>query len=217
SAVVVFVSLLGYFGIKHMGIFTYRQVIVKEVVKASGGKITNGNNSINSDGQMEEARDESDAEDKPAPGNEAATSDNQSTYIQGPVKVKYEKSGLQKEAAERIHRELDRLMLSEKIFKKEELSLAQLAEMLDVHPNNLSQVINTYENKNFYDYINTLRVEEFKTLVLLPENDRFTILSLAFECGFNSKTAFNRNFKKITGLSPSEYLKEMNVHLVSEY
>jgi YesN/AraC family two-component response regulator len=108
-------------------------------------------------------------------------------------------------------------MRTEKVFKNEELSLAQLAEQLGVHPNNLSQVINTYENKNFYDYINTLRIEEFKALVLLPENSRYTFLSLAFECGFNSKTSFNRNFKKITGQSPTAYLKEMNVQLVDGY
>jgi len=118
--------------------------------------------------------------------------------------------------ADKIHRDLKLLIKTEKAFKKEELSLAQLAQQLGVHPNNLSQVINTYENKSFYDYINTLRIEEFKALVLLPQNNRYTLLSLAFECGFNSKTSFNRNFKKITGQSPSAYLKEVNVQLIDE-
>ena len=98
-------------------------------------------------------------------------------------------------------------MQKEKLYKNSELTLADLSQKLNVHPNVLSQVINSAEQKNFYDYVNHLRVEEFKTIILLPENQKFTLLSIAFECGFNSKTAFNRNFKKATGFSPSEYLK----------
>ena len=98
-------------------------------------------------------------------------------------------------------------MQEEKLYKNSELTLADLSQKLNVHPNVLSQVINSAEQKNFYDYINCQRIEEFKRIILLPENQKFTLLSLAFECGFNSKTAFNRNFKKATGISPSEYLK----------
>lgn len=195
SAVVVFVSLLGYFGIKHTGIFTYRQTIIKEVITTSPVYRP---------------------VEKPVAETEPVTEQEDAAIDQASTRTKYEKSGLQREAAEKIHLDLDRVMRTEKIFKQEELSLAQLARQLDVHPNNLSQVINTYENKSFYDYINTLRIEEFKSLALLPENSRYTLLSLAFECGFNSKTAFNRNFKKITGQSPSEYLKEISVQLVNE-
>jgi AraC-like DNA-binding protein len=197
GAVVVFVLLLGYFGIKHIGIFTYRRVIVKEIIKAGAGE---------------------DALFRPltAVANEETILKREPMLIgQAPVRAKYEKSGLQKETADKIHQDLNLLMQTQKVFKSEELSLAQLAQQLGVHPNYLSQVINTYESKSFYDYINTLRIGEFKALVLLPENSRFTLLSLAFECGFNSKTAFNRNFKKITGLSPSEYLKEIDIQLVS--
>lgn len=74
--------------------------------------------------------------------------------------------------------------------------MSDLARQLDIHPNYISQVINSVEQKNFYDFINEHRVEEFKQLVSLPENQHFTLLALAFECGFNSKTSFNRNFKK---------------------
>lgn len=84
---------------------------------------------------------------------------------------------------------------------------------LDVHPNTLSQVINRAEQKNFFDYINTLRVADFKEKAANPENQKYTLLSLAYDCGFNSKTSFNRNFKKITGKSPSEYLKEAEIIL----
>ncbi|MFD1601397.1 helix-turn-helix domain-containing protein [Flavobacterium artemisiae] len=122
-------------------------------------------------------------------------------------KIKYEKSGLTNTELLSIHQKLTEIMRNEKLYKNPDLTLAELSQKLNVHPNVLSQVINSVEEKNFYDYINLQRVEEFKKLILLPENEKFTLLSIAFECGFNSKTAFNRNFKKVTGLSPSEYLK----------
>ncbi|GGF20672.1 helix-turn-helix domain-containing protein [Flavobacterium limi] len=122
-------------------------------------------------------------------------------------KIKYEKSGLSDSELQSIHKKLNQLMQEEKLYKNSELTLAELAQKLNVHPNILSQVINSAEQKNFYDYINYQRVEEFKRIIAFSENQKFTLLSLAFECGFNSKTAFNRNFKKVTGRSPSEYLK----------
>jgi AraC-like DNA-binding protein len=125
-------------------------------------------------------------------------------------KKKYAKSGLSEETAREIHQRLRYLMSKERIFTRTELTLTDLASLLDIHPNYLSQVINDLEGVNFYDYVNTLRVEEFIRLVALPENRKFTFLALAYECGFNSKSAFNRFFKKTTDLSPSEYIKNIN-------
>jgi len=122
-------------------------------------------------------------------------------------KIKYEKSGLTSSELMVIHQRLTQLMKDEKLYKNADLTLTELAQRISVHPNTLSQVINSAEQKNFYDYINFQRVEEFKKTIRLPENQKFTFLSVALECGFNSKTAFNRNFKKATGVSPSEYLK----------
>ena len=128
-------------------------------------------------------------------------------------KKKYSKSGLSPEMAQNLHRELSQMMEREKLFSESELSLAALAKKLNVHPNYLSQVINEIEGKNFYDYINSLRIEEFKRLVAMPSNQQYTILSMAYECGFNSKSSFNRFFKKATGVSPSEYLREHAVEV----
>lgn len=128
-------------------------------------------------------------------------------------KTKYQRSTLTDEEAKKIHGQLYKLMVNDKLFKDPDLSLGELASKLQVHSNTVSQVINSYENKTFYDYINGLRIGEFKTLAADPQSSRYTLLSLAFECGFNSKTAFNRNFKKATGLSPSEYLNQLKINL----
>lgn len=124
-------------------------------------------------------------------------------------KRKYAKSGLNEDTTKDLHQRLAVLMQKEKLFIEPELTLTDLATQLAIHPNYLSQVINEIEGVNFYDYINNLRVEEFKRLVALPENQKYTLLALAFDCGFNSKSVFNRFFKKVTNLSPSEYVKQM--------
>lgn len=128
-------------------------------------------------------------------------------YESAVTKKKYAKSGLNEVAAKDLHLQLQHVMCTGKLFTEPELSLADLAGRLSVHPNYLSQVINEAEGVSFYDYINSLRVEEFKRLVSLPENHKYTLLALAYDCGFNSKSAFNRFFKKETGLSPSAYVK----------
>lgn len=129
------------------------------------------------------------------------------------IDAKYEKSLLTNVQLESIHHQLQLLMEVNRLFLIPELSLTIVAKNLDIHPNTLSLVINKLEQKNFFDYINTLRVEEFKNRVLLSESHRFTLLSIAYQCGFNSKTSFNRNFKKIIGQSPSEFLKENQIKL----
>ena len=122
---------------------------------------------------------------------------------------KYEKSGLKEETAMEIHKVLCQKMENEKWFTNSELTLVELAQNLDTFPNKLSQVINTYEGKNFHDYINSRRVELFLKLVENPENRKYTILSLAFDCGFNSKSSFNKHFKKITNQTPSVYINSI--------
>jgi len=85
------------------------------------------------------------------------------------------------------------------------LTLRGLAEELDLHPNELSRIINCGTGKNFNDYINTYRVEDVKRKITDPAYDHITLLGIAFDCGFNSKTTFNRTFKALVGQSPAEY------------
>jgi AraC-like DNA-binding protein len=181
STVVGFVIILGYFGIKQVGIFTQKSPF--------------------------ESRDKNDYLEVQPPLPVDRQSEGE------PRKAKYHKSSLDAAGAERIHEALTRLMNEKKLYTNPELTLAELAQALNVHPNNLSQVINTYEHKSFYDYINFKRIAEFNRIVSLPENQKFTLLGLARDCGFNSKTSFNRNFKNIIGRSPTQYLKQANILL----
>lgn len=120
-------------------------------------------------------------------------------------KEKYSKSGLKSEHSEELYEQLKHLMENEKMYTRNELIIQDLAAELKVRPNYLSQVINENEGRNFYEFVNNYRVEEFKRLISIPKNQQLTLLSLAFECGFNSKSSFNRYFKKSTGQTPSQY------------
>ncbi len=129
----------------------------------------------------------------------------QSPADSGEEKKKYPKSGLSEEAAAKLHQSLIQLMTDGALYKKSDLSINDLSSKLGVHPNYLSQIINQKEQKNFYDFVNTYRFEEFKRLIAMQKNQQYTLLSLAYDCGFSSKSSFNRYFKKATGKTPSEY------------
>lgn len=95
-----------------------------------------------------------------------------------------------------------------KPFLNPDLSLRVLANQMDIHPNHLSWILNQSMGKNFNEFINHYRVEAFKSIARAQENKNLTIEGLAYESGFNSKTVFNTYFKKATGLTPRQFLKE---------
>lgn len=97
-------------------------------------------------------------------------------------------------------------MNAEKPYLEPELSLTDLARRLHTNPSVLSQVINSGIGKNFNDFINEYRVNEFKQKVQHPANQHLSLLGIALECGFNSKATFNRAFRKFTGQSPKEFI-----------
>ena len=98
-------------------------------------------------------------------------------------------------------------MLTQKPYRNNELTLPMLAELLGISTNNLSQILNEGFGENFYKFINRYRIEESQRLLLDPSFMHFNILGIAFEAGFNSKATFNKTFKEIVGISPSEFLK----------
>lgn len=124
--------------------------------------------------------------------------------------TKYTNSGLTADKEEASYSRLMHLVNEEKVYTDPELSLKELAAKLEIHPNYLSQIINDKEKKTFYDFVNTYRVEEFKRLIAIPKNQQFTLMAIAYDCGFNSKSTFNRNFKKITNQTPTQYLAGLN-------
>ncbi|MGA0559309.1 helix-turn-helix domain-containing protein [Larkinella sp. VNQ87] len=96
-----------------------------------------------------------------------------------------------------------------KAYRNCDLTLPELAAHLATTTNILSELINNELGQNFYDFVNSYRVEECKALMLDPKYDRYTLLALAFEAGFNSKSTFHKAFKDSTGQSPGQYRKEM--------
>jgi len=97
-----------------------------------------------------------------------------------------------------------------KPFLDENLSIRTLAEQINIHPNQLSWLLNESIGKNFNEFINHYRIETFKSLAKDPKNSHITLMGLAYESGFKSKTVFNAYFKKETGLTPKKYLEQMN-------
>ena len=106
-------------------------------------------------------------------------------------------------------------MKRDKLYRQPELTLQNLAQRLGYPSYQVSQAINEGMKKNFYDLVNSYRVEEAKRLLLDVKNKNFTILSVGFEAGFNSKTTFNTVFKKFTGLTPTEFRDKEKQALLS--
>ncbi|MEQ8548668.1 MAG: helix-turn-helix domain-containing protein [Cyclobacteriaceae bacterium] len=102
---------------------------------------------------------------------------------------------------------LTTLIESERPYLNPAVSLRSLADQADMHPNQLSLLLNEYVGKNFNEFINSARVEYFKKLIVDPDNAHISLIGLAYESGFNSKTVFNNTFKKEVGMTPKEFQK----------
>lgn len=108
---------------------------------------------------------------------------------------------------EEIKKKLTALMEDKKPYLESDLNLVKLADLLEVTPHQLSYVINTGFNENFFEFINKYRVKRAQELLMVNNSSNLSILGVAFESGFNSKTSFNTTFKKITNQTPSEFKK----------
>jgi adenylate cyclase len=120
---------------------------------------------------------------------------------------KYKKTGLTREQSREILVNLNNNIKQQELFLNPQLTLSDLAESIDVSTNIVSQALNENLEKNFYEYINSFRLEHFIELFKNPKYKQFTMLSIAYESGFNSKSTFNAFFKKSMGKSPSDYFK----------
>ncbi len=100
------------------------------------------------------------------------------------------------------------LMEHDKLFLNNELNLPTVAEKLEISIHEASFLINEAAQDNFYNFINKYRVEEAKKLLASAKMEELNIVGIAFASGFNSKTTFNTTFKKVVGISPSQYSKQ---------
>lgn len=121
------------------------------------------------------------------------------------IGVKYEASQLTKKDSQRIADQLMEYMKVSKPYLNPVLSIKELSEDLNVHPKNLSRVINENFDKNFFNFVNDFRVSEFKERVRDPKNSNYTLIAIAYDCGFNTKSSFNSIFKRTTGMTPSTF------------
>jgi TolB-like protein/AraC-like DNA-binding protein len=124
-------------------------------------------------------------------------------------KRKYKKKLFSPDLLEQNVQALNLLMTDKQPYLDPELSLRSLAQLLDLPPNHLSQLLNEGFDKNFSAFVNAYRLEAFKQKAADPANQQFTILALAYDSGFNSKTVFNTFFKKEVGMTPTAYWKEV--------
>lgn len=120
-------------------------------------------------------------------------------------KIKYSGSTLKEDEAAVYAKQLIKYMQLEKPYLNPELTLTQLASEIDISAHHLSQIINEQFKLKFFEYINQFRVEEVKSRINNPKFENYSFLGIALDSGFNSKSSFNRIFKKLTNQTPSQF------------
>ncbi len=121
-------------------------------------------------------------------------------------KRRYDQSRIKGLNIEDILKRLHEIMMDEKAFADEDVSLVRLADDLAIHTHQLSQILNERFNKNLHSFVNEYRIDEaMQMLVTEPER---SVLSVALAVGFNSKSAFNAAFTRFTGMTPSSYRRK---------
>lgn len=124
--------------------------------------------------------------------------------------IKYKSSSLSEGEMNELFNDINTLFEVEKIYLESQLKIQTLSERLGVTTHRISQTINTKAGKSFYDYVNDFRVAHLKALLSIPKNQKYTILALGIESGFNSKATLNRTFKQHIGISPKQFQKSHN-------
>ena len=124
--------------------------------------------------------------------------------------IKYEKTGLSESFSHELRGKLESLMNDQKLYLNHGLKLCDLAEELNISRHHASQVINENFEVSFYEYINTYRIEEAKRLLSSSKKSPICISDIAYQCGFNNRVSFYKAFKKVTNITPKEYLREQD-------
>ncbi|MCD4792263.1 MAG: helix-turn-helix domain-containing protein [Bacteroidales bacterium] len=119
----------------------------------------------------------------------------------------YKKSGLHADSMKAIYGKLQYAMQTNELYLHSNLSLQGLSEKLNIPQHHITQTLNSYAKHSFYNFVNSYRVNAFIERLKKGDAENFSLLGLAFDCGFNSKSSFNRIFKKFTNQTPSEFIK----------
>ena len=124
-----------------------------------------------------------------------------------PLELEYVAAGLRGHQIDSLMTRLGAHFEEDRPYLEPGVTLMQIAANLETTPNRLSQAINQGMGKNFHELVNERRVEDFKRRALDPRNRHRTLLAIAFDSGFSSKSSFNRVFKQIAGMSPRQYVE----------
>jgi AraC-like DNA-binding protein len=122
---------------------------------------------------------------------------------------KYQKNPLHSKQVESIASDLLQIMEEERLYLTNGIKLDDIARRLSTSPNTVSQIINQHLKMNFYDFINRYRVDEAKRLMHDPAQRDLTLLAIAMNAGFSSKSTFNKVFKEYTDSTPSQYYRSI--------
>lgn len=131
------------------------------------------------------------------------------SILPNPDKKAYKSSSLDTESALRLKVAIEYLIEEEHWFKNQKLTVQMVAKELGVQRQQVSEVLNMYMKIGFQDYLNTCRVNEFMKVLNEERYQNYTLLAIAFEVGFSSKSSFNTTFKKMKGMTPSQYRKSV--------
>lgn len=118
---------------------------------------------------------------------------------------KYKNSNLNPKLIEQYKADLVRSMETDKLYLNNKLSIVDVSDKLNIPRQYISEVLNEHMNKSFQDFVNEYRVEEFVNRLKNDQNNHFTLLGIATDVGFNSKSSFNATFKKHKGLTPTQF------------
>lgn len=189
--IVAVIYTMGYVGMRQPAIFSNREsVAAHELLESMSLSTSTSTSTSTTTSTSTPAPTANDVENDDEVGDEA----------------KYKTSALDAEMSVALSEDLQLYMKTEKPYLESQLTLPQLAAQLNISSNYLSQVINEQFQKNFFDFINQYRVAEAKSL-LSKKSKASSIVDIAFESGFNSKSAFYSAFKKHVGMTPSEFRK----------
>ena len=121
-----------------------------------------------------------------------------------PKNIPYKNSLLSDDAREKIKKSILTYMEEERAFLNPELNMDLLSVTLKIPKHHITEVLSTSIGKNFFNFVNTYRVDAVKAMLLDPKN-KFSIEAIGYDCGFSSKSSFYTVFKQLTGFTPVEF------------